>query len=83
VAFVGDNANSIQIQGARNTCIQVTAIENSTLIVAFKRGQHSARSLAAIAEATFMLRRGIVKPILILGLLTSDFTHIRLLFRQI
>ncbi|KDO26032.1 hypothetical protein SPRG_08685 [Saprolegnia parasitica CBS 223.65] len=58
MAFVGDNAQSVTIQGARNCSIQVSAIEaNATLVVAFKKGEHAASCLVAINDAMHMLTR--------------------------
>ncbi|CAK4132049.1 unnamed protein product [Aphanomyces euteiches] len=58
MAFVGDNAHSITILGARNSSIQVRAIENATLVVSFKQGgPYTAVCIAAINEAIFMLQR--------------------------
>ncbi|ETV90711.1 hypothetical protein, variant [Aphanomyces invadans] len=58
MAFVGDNAKSVTMQGGRNCTIQVIAIENATLVVAHKRsGPHVAVCAAAIQDAIFMLHR--------------------------
>ncbi|OQR90021.1 hypothetical protein ACHHYP_05870 [Achlya hypogyna] len=59
MAFVGDNAHSVTIQGARNCSIQVSSLAptNATLVVAYKKGPHAPHCLAAIHDAMHMLTR--------------------------
>ncbi|KAF0696613.1 Aste57867_12638 [Aphanomyces stellatus] len=59
MAFVGDNAHSVTMQGARNCNIQVSTIENATLVVVYKQGgPHTSMCVAAINEAIGLLQRG-------------------------
>ena len=58
VAFVGDAVKSVTIQSSRNTCTQVSIVENATLIVMYKKGPNISKNISAIKETADMLRKG-------------------------
>lgn len=61
VSYSGSGVNSLTLQSSKTTCIQVTAVEQSSgtlLIVMYKKGQYAAKNLAAIHECVLMLRNG-------------------------